>query len=131
MGFTFNPFTGKLDSTGKDTSNLMNGTRGTPRDIVAANGITEAEGHITAAALVQTVFIQGSGGSVDITANPQVEAGVTIGQLLYLIGRSDANTVILDDGTGLSINGFIELGEDDAITLMFDGNNWVELSRNI
>jgi len=131
MGFTFNPFTGKLDATGKDTSNTINGSRGTPRDVVAANGITESEGHMSTTALVQTTYIQGSGGSVNITADPQIEAGEEDSQTMRLIGRSDTNTVILEDGAGLSMNSLIELGEDDAITFMFDSSVWVELSRNI
>lgn len=101
----------------------VSGTRASPTAITAGGGITADS------VLRSLQFIQGSGGAVDITANPQISAGTTVGQEVVLIGRSDTNTVTLDDGTGLSLNGSCILDADNAIGLFWDGTNWSELWR--
>ncbi len=77
--------------------------------------------------------ISGSGGAVDITANPQVVAGID-GQVVMLIGTSDTNTVKFDDATGLQLAGAVSftMGIGDTLTLMYDGTNsvWSELGRS-
>jgi hypothetical protein len=100
-----------------------NGTRAAPNSIIAASGISVQSFQR------QIQFIQGSGGAVTVTANPQIQAGSRVGQELNLIGRSDTNTVKLQDGTGLSLNGPITMGADYSLRLMWDGTNWVEVSR--
>jgi len=102
----------------------VSGTRAAPNNITAAGGITST------ANSRQLMFVQGSGGAVDITANPQISAGTTVGQELLLVGRSDTNTILLENGTGLSINGSFLLGEDSVILLFWDGTNWTEISRS-
>jgi hypothetical protein len=74
-------------------------------------------------------FIEGSGGAVDVSANPQIAAGNTVGQELILIGRNDTNTVLFEDGTGLSLNGPFDMGADNVLTLVWDTSVWVEVSR--
>lgn len=106
-------------------SYFVTGSRGTPQNITAAGGIA-----FTGAQARQLWFIQGSGGHVDITANPQIAAATTVGQELMLIGRNDSQTVKLEDGNGLKMNGPIFLGEDNAINFVWDGTNWVEQSRS-
>lgn len=106
------------------------GSRGTPRDIVAGTGITSGASHMSTTALTQVIFIQGSGGAVDLTANPQIEAHTVVGARLTLIGRSDTNTVKLDTGTGLELNGSVILGASDIIELMWDGTAYIEIGRN-
>lgn len=105
------------------TGSAVSGSRASPTSITAAGGITPG------AYLNQTMFIQGSGGAIDITKNPQIAAGTTVGQKLLLIGRSDTNTVLLEDGTGLSLNGPHTMGADDTLYLVWDGTNWVEFAR--
>lgn len=101
----------------------VSGTRASPNNIVAGTGIT-------ATTTNQIQFVQGSGGAVDITANPQISAGTTVGQLIQLVGRSNTNTLKLDHGTGLVMNGSCTLAEDSTIQFLWDGTNWVEVSRN-
>lgn len=104
---------------------LVTGTRASPQNVVAGTGIA-----FTGTDARQSWFIQGnSTGINDITANPQIAAGVTVGQELILVGRSNANTVLLEDGNGLSLNGSYEMGEDSVLYLFWDGSNWVETSR--
>ncbi len=77
------------------------------------------------------VRIQSTGGAVDLTVDPQVTATGTTGQMMVIVGQSETNTIKLDNGTGLRLSGGISftMGNQDTLTLMFDGTNWVELSR--
>lgn len=77
-------------------------------------------------------YVQGNGGPVDMSANPQVAAGTTRGQKLELIGTSDVNTVKLDNGDGLALNGSCTLGEGAVIGLRWDPDSsvWRERYRN-
>lgn len=80
--------------------------------------------------LDQTHFIEGSGGAVDVTANPQIAAGTNVGQKLRLIGTDATNTVKYDDGTGLVLSASYTMGESAVLALYWDGTNWVEEYRN-
>lgn len=103
----------------------ITGSRASPQSVVAATGIA-----FTGSVYSNVWFIQGSGGAVSVTANPQVAVGTTVGQTLRLIGRSSTNTVTLANGTGMSLNGSVILGTDDVINLFWDGTNWLETSRS-
>lgn len=98
----------------------VQGSRASPIGITAAGGITSTSNQR------QIIFIEGSPGSVVVSANPQISAGVTVGQELRLIGRNSVSTVELNNGNGLSLNGPIVIGEDDIFDLCWDGTNWVE-----
>lgn len=112
-------------------SNSVFGSRGTPRSIVAGTGITVADGDMSATASNQLIFVQGSGGPVVITASPAIQAGVIVGQVMTIIGRSNTNTLEIDNQPGLvELNGNVVLGLSDAISLIFDGTAWVETSRS-
>lgn len=93
-------------------------------DIVAATGITVTK---------KIMRIQGSGGAVNISANPQIVDGVD-GQTIILQGDSDANTVQLDDGTGLQLAGAASftMGKGDIIGLTYDEGDdlWIECFRS-
>lgn len=102
----------------------LSGTRASPTAIVAGTGIVFAGINYS-----NYHFIQGSGGAVNISANPQITAGTNVGQRLTLIGRDNTNTVTIEDGDGLSLNGSAVLAADSAIDLVWDSVNWVELAR--
>lgn len=99
-------------------------TKSSPTSISAAGGI----GSSSAAREYQ--FIVGNGGPVTVTANPQITAGEVVGQELLLQGTSDANTVTIDTGTGLNLNGPCTLRDGSVIHLVWDGTLWSEVSRN-
>lgn len=119
LAFTFNSTTPSFTTPTITTLKLSTGA---VTNIVAANGIT---------ATATYMQIAGSGGAVDISANPQIAVG-TNGQMLYLQGTSDTNTVRFDDGTGLKLNSasFFILGDNDTISFVFQSGIWIELSRN-
>jgi hypothetical protein len=102
----------------------VSGTRAAPNNVTALGGITAG------AFTEQIQFIQGSGGAVAVTVNPQVSAGTTVGQKLKLKGRSASNTVTLTSSNGLKLNGDIVLGDDDEINIWWDGTFWQEHSRS-
>jgi hypothetical protein len=95
--------------------------------VVAATGIPTAQ---LGTGLLR---IQGSGGAIDITANPQIAAGVD-GQTLILEGRDNVNTVKFDTGTGLALNAGASatLGKGDILALLYNSTDvlWYELYRS-
>lgn len=93
-------------------------------NIVAGTGLTSAMIAYT------IVAVAGSGGPVDISADPQIANG-TDGQIIYIRGTSDTNTVTFDDGTGLQLDGGASavLGVNDVLTLAYLGSDWIEISR--
>lgn len=102
---------------------VANGSGASPITITAAGGITATTEQRQ---LWYTVSVSGA---VSITANPQISAGLTVGQELAVYGTSSANYIILADGTGLSLNGPINLTDNSAIILVWNGTIWSELSR--
>lgn len=102
----------------------ITGTRVAPSLITAAGGIAFA-----GAKYNNIWFVAGNGSAVVISASPQVAAGTAVGQMLILIGRNDTNSITLQDGNGLSLNGTCILLADSVLTLMWDGTNWIEVSR--
>jgi len=93
-----------------------------------ATGNLTAEGGITT--LGHLITYTGNS-AIDITANPQITSG-SPGQFITILGRSDTNTLTLDDGTGLTLSGQCVLGNGDIITLIYSGwsGNWTEVSRS-
>ncbi len=53
--------------------------------------------------------------------------GAVAGQFLYLVNVGAQNIVLTDTGT-LKLAGNATLTGDDAVTLIFDGTNWVQVS---
>jgi hypothetical protein len=71
--------------------------------------------------------------SINLTANPQIAAGVE-GQVLTLIGKYTNEELILEDGDGLALNNNISfaLKAKDTITFIYSEvfGEWIEVSRN-
>lgn len=106
-----------------DGAPTISGTRAAPVDVTAVGGITPPTG------FNKLMYVQGSGGPVTVTANPQVVAGTIDGQLLELRGRSNTKVLTLSNGNGLSLNGACPLAADDSLWLRWDTVNWVEIAR--
>lgn len=107
-----------------DVQTVVN-SRASPAAVVAGTAI------IPSAVFNQTRFIQGSGGAVTVSANPQIAAGTIIGQRLTLVGRSDTNTVTYNNGNGLVTNGIRVLKASSTIEFLWDGTNWVEVPNDL
>ena len=111
----------------------VNGTVGyTPSavaSVVAGTGITVTRG---------IMQVAGSGGAVIVTATPSITDGAD-GQIVIIIGTSDANTVTLQDeltlpGSGLKLaaGASIVLGLYDTMQLVYNVSldKWMEISRS-
>lgn len=105
------------------------GTRASPSAVVDSTGVV----YDSTLGSDQVWFIEGSGGAVTVSANPAVAVGSRIGEKLLLVGRSDTNKVKFNGGVtqGLSLNGDIDLGDDDVLYLFWDGTYWSEISRRV
>lgn len=90
---------------------------------IAANGAVLAN--------ASRVRVAGSGGPITLNATTSIADG-TEGQLLYIYGTSDANTVAVPDGSNVQTAGGVTrtLGNRDVLVLMFDTTNgdWAEVS---
>jgi len=79
------------------------------------------------------MLVQGDGGAIDITGNPQIVDG-SDGNRITLEGTSDTNTLLLEDGNGLALAGGVSmtLKDNQTITLVYDSDAdlWRETSRN-
>ena len=100
----------------------VSGTAASPITITAVGGVS-----FSGTNYFNVSVIGGSGGNVTVSATPQVAAATSVGQQLILIGTT--NTVTLADGNGLSLNGPIVLGANGALTLVWTGTVWAEVSR--
>lgn len=106
------------------------GSTGAPRSVVAATGITEAAGHMSTTSANQVIFVESSvAGIDDITANPQVQAGTTVGQRMTIIGTSITNVPFFETGNGLWLNGSFSASTNAKLRLIYDGTVWAEEGR--
>ena len=95
-----------------------------PTSITAGAGITASDTRG-----VEVLYVQGSGGAVNITANPQISSPSAAGKRLVLVGTNSTNTLTLDHGDGLVLNGSFVLRDQSQIVLLWDGLLWREMSR--
>lgn len=106
-----------------DPALVPSGTVGAPNVITAAGGIT------TSADQRQYKFVVSNGGPVTVTANPQIQNGTVLGQELIIEGTSDTDYPILNDGTGLAMNGTAEIKNEKKVYFVWNGIKWSEISR--
>lgn len=109
-------------------SRVVIGSVATPEDVAAA-GLTIPAGETYEHDYL--AFIQGDGGAIDITNNPQIIHSLVVGDTLELRGCSDTNTLKLDNGNGLSLNSdSITLKSGSIIRFNYNGSVLEEVSRN-
>lgn len=108
---------------GSSARYTVSGTKASPNVITAAGGITAAN------VARQLIFVKSSGGAVPITANPQISAGTTVGDEIVLLGTSNTDYLVIDDGNGLAANGPKQLKAGSAWYGIWDGTLWSEVPR--
>lgn len=94
--------------------------------------------NVTAASSINVAYhimlIEGDGGAIDITADPQVADPGVDGSEVIFVGLSDVNTVQFDDGTGLQLaaGASCVLGAGDVLALIYIDalSVWVEKYRS-
>lgn len=84
----------------------------------------------------QLAFVVGNGGPITISNSiPVSTAGLTVGQMMDIVGTSDSSTVTFQSGNSLYLNGDATLKKDSVLMLKYmgsDGTNsaWSEIGRN-
>lgn len=114
-------FDGQQSATPPDIGSLLKtvtGSDAVPIPVTAAGGIPIADVD------VEMLFVEGSPGAVDISANPQIPAGSKVGQELNIYGTDNVKTVLLEDGNGISMNGAVNLDSETNITFTWTGIVW-------
>ena len=113
------------------TAPALNGGSASPESVTASGGIT-----LSGITYTNFVWVGGSGGAVTVTATPSVTACTADGQMLYIIGTSNTNTVTLQDAGTLSssklrINGNWVGAQYSQLALACNGatTEWFEISR--
>jgi hypothetical protein len=102
----------------------------------AVQEISAADGIFLPAKVTNIIIriISATSGVVDITKNPQIEAGFD-GQVITLEGQNDTRGVKLDNGDGLALGGgtSITLGENDIIRMHYNADRkiWIENNRSL
>jgi len=104
-----------------DNANLI-GSRSTPINVAALTGLVFSSQYT-----VNIAFVQGSGGAVTITANPQISAGPRVGARLFTILRDASKPITWQDGSGLNCLGgpVVQDVLGDIKEWMFDGVDWI------
>ena len=116
-------FTSASAPTIGGTGPVVTGSIGAP-ELITVSGISVID------VSNEMIFIAGSGGAIDITADPQIEAATATGSILTLFGTSDVDTITLENGNGLKLNGSILMDSGKVLSLVFDGVDWSEVARN-
>ena len=125
----------KKDSSGTESqlgggALVASGTPSAPNTITAAGGVsfTFSDGER------QIKYLVGDTSTgTDITANPQVAAATSTSYNLelYLYGTSDDNSVLFEDGNGLSLPGSRTLYNGSILALLWNGSLWTEIFYKI
>ncbi len=114
----------EVGSGGGGGAFFVSGTRAAPSTITVA-GITF---DFTTTSMRYLYFVAGDTSTgTDVTADPQISAGSTVGTELVLVGRG--NPITLENGTGLSLNGNWNGFTNSTLGLHWDGSEWVEMFR--
>ena len=117
------------------TSTLTGAVTHTATTIYTSASIQTLTAGSPVVASATKVIVAGSGGAVTTTAAPSIADG-TDGQMLYVVGTNDTNTLELqDEGTLASSNLALGstsrvLGLGDVLVLMYDTTaaSWIEVS---
>ncbi len=100
----------------------VTGSTGSPTAITAS-GVTVSD------VSQEIIFIEGSGGAVEVTGSPAISAGSVVGQKLTLLGTSDANAVQFNSGNGIRLNGAKVMKNHSVLEFVWDGTLWKEEYR--
>lgn len=71
-----------------------------------------------------------SASAVTTSASTAIADGVVNGQLLILVNENVTDAIIIKNGANTHFSGDITLGNDDTLTLMWDGADWLELATS-
>jgi len=106
--------------------------------VMKPSGIISLDGTTSCPVGYKTIRVQGDGGSVTMTALPNLEQPSIDGRMCILQGMSDSYTVTFQDESNLTGSGLflknardMTLGKNDTLALLYDDTQgkWIELWR--
>lgn len=107
--------------TGSDTTGLYQiYTEQTAISVTAAGGITSTGTY-------QPIE---SGAAVTTSTTCAIISGTVNGQILILVNENASDAIIVKDGANTNLAGDITLGNDDSLTMIWDGLDWVAISTS-
>jgi hypothetical protein len=72
-----------------------------------------------------------SGGAITLNTTTAITNGAAVGQML-IIENFSTNNITISDNANVQLNGNVAytLGNDDTLTLIWDGFDWIEIGRS-
>lgn len=102
----------------------VSGSIGTPLNISAGAGVSFSGTNVS-----NIKFLKSNGGTVNISANPQIQAGNFVGQTLELYFTSDTDILIFEDGDGLDLPAVFVSANKRFLSLWWTGAAWSQKYR--
>jgi hypothetical protein len=100
-------------------------------DVAFGDGseLTISGGTVTATDSYHTIDTEGNAGTDDLET---INGGSVAGEILIIRADNSGRDVVAKDGTGnLRLEGHFTMDNaEDTLTLIFDGSNWLEISRS-
>lgn len=111
-------------SNGSGGRYIVSGSPDEPKLITAVDGIGLTN------VSREMIFLKGDGGPVIVTASPRIQRGIVQGQELAIFGVDDTDSVTLQNGNGLLLNGVCVLKNGASLYAIWRGDVWCEVGRN-
>jgi len=102
----------------------VSGSIGAPLSITSGAGVSFSGSNVS-----NIKFLKSNGGTVNVTANPQIQAGSFVGQNLDLYFTSDTDILILEDGDGLDLPAVFVSANKRFLSLWWTGSTWSQKYR--
>ena len=71
-----------------------------------------------------------SSAGITTSATTAISDGAYVGQILIIVNENAADTIVIKNGANTHLTGDITLGNDDTLTLIWDGADWLQLATS-
>jgi len=96
--------------------------------LFAFSGVAASVSINTTISPTSSLMVLSASSVVTLNATTAIADPPLIGALLILQGTSDINTITVPDNANTRLGGNRILGDGDTLTLVFNGNEWVEIA---
>jgi hypothetical protein len=97
----------------------------TPITITAASVLPNS-----AAEISTVIFVKGDTGGSTVGIDPFLTAGTIEGQRITIVATSDADFLVINSDSILSLESTYLMKDKHVLSLLWDGNTWTETSRS-
>lgn len=102
----------------------VSGTLGAPISVTASGGVTFSGINPS-----NYKFLKSNGGSVNISASPQIAIGSVVGQEIVMYFTSDTDILTFEDGDGLDLGATFISANKRILCVFWNGTTWSEKYR--